>query len=184
MCLLDPNLTLWRWQCESPDYSPESSPRSDPLGYHQTVDDQAGVGTDAGQQEDCVQRPVASQEADAGIENDFNKENTPVVRVATVATINAAEEVSKVLAARRQRVEQAMQTTERHKEELASLPVNRKQREALGKALQIATLFCLRLRHLRHSVPNFIFPSQPANSRNASYSRLNNGFQTRRRLKS
>jgi hypothetical protein len=177
VCLLDPNLTLWRWQCESPDDSPESSPRGDPLGYHQTVDEQAGVGADAGRQEDCVQRP----EADSGIENDTNKENTPVMRVANVATINAAEEVSKVLAARRQRVEQAMQTTERHKEELASLPVNRKQREALGEALQIATLFCL---CLPHSVPDFIFSSQPANSRNASYSRLNNGFQTRRRRKS
>ena len=181
MCSLDPKLTPWRWQCESPDDSPESSPRSDPLGYHQTVDDQAGVGTDAGQQEECVQRPVASQEADAGIENDTNKENTPVVRMATVATINAAEEVSKVLAARRQRVEQAMQTNERHKEELACLPVNRKQREALGEAVCKLQryLFCV-----CPSVPNFVFSSQPANSRNASYSRLNNGFQTRRRRKS
>jgi hypothetical protein len=127
-------MTLRRWQRESPDDSPEASPRSpaaDPLGYHQSVEEEA-EGAGQGEQEEGA-LGSANQEEDV-VENDTNKENTPVVRVAPATTLSAADEVSKVLAARRQRVEQAMQANEKHKEELASLSVSRKQRD-LGETL-------------------------------------------------
>ncbi len=78
-----------------------------------------------------------------------NKENTfistaaakkPVRAVTgsmnTAGSVSAADEVAAVLAARRQRVEEAMQANDKRKEELHQLNGDRKQRD-MGKILLV-----------------------------------------------
>jgi len=72
---------------------------------------------------------------DAHGNDETNKENS-AFSSRVVVSLNAADEVSKVLAARRQRVEQALQATEKHKQEMASVATDGKQRD-LGKFLRV-----------------------------------------------
>ena len=77
--------------------------------------------------------------------SETDKENTFISTVAAkkpvravTGSVSAADEVAAVLAARRQRVEEAMQANDKRKEELHQLNGDRKQRD-MGKILLVCS---------------------------------------------